>query len=216
MFIVNYLVGLGVIFILFSLLNLVVTGLLAGLVSLTGSPKGLLMLKAASLYVWASVSALWTRGFFMVNEGMGSTAHIVIPIIGASVLFFTSAGDMHHTQKVAEKAGQGDYPSDLDMPAYMKDDVSKYQGRVASTLRKYGGLLVWGNLILFALALFLPEVASNMVTVWFFGMVKWTISIPVIGLVLAIGGMLFAIVQAFRGLSLVAIGAVALFASKKN
>lgn len=210
----NYVAGFGVIYVIFTLLNLTFSMLFGGLGSLTNSGKGLLLIKATTLYAWGSLSALWTLGFLDLNPGI--TALVVVPIIGACVVFLTSAQEVHNTQKRAEKATRGDDPLLEGLSISSRGDVIAYQGKVASTFRKYGGLLVWGNLALFTLALFLPVVATNVVTLWILNLVKGAIGIPVIGLILAIGGVLFAIVQAFQALLFVALMAVGLIRSKKK
>lgn len=66
-------------------------------------------------------------------------------------------------------------------------------------------VLMFGSLFLFVLILFIPTISANPVNEWLFEIVWWAYELPVIGLLIGIGGVIFMLYIIWSGLLMMLI-----------
>ena len=178
MFVIDFLLFLGVIFIVFWLWNLVVTLLVSSLFALLGIRfnKGIYFIKAFNIYILVSLTALLTLG--IIQEAPTILRLILLPIIGAFVLFTSLGQDAYDKQKEA---------------------MASYDYELLDNL-KYDGLFIFGALIVYLVALFIPTIATNLVTKWLFNITEWAYNIKILGWILRIGGTIFLLAFVWQGI----------------
>lgn len=175
MFVIDYILFLGVIYIVFWLWNLAATLLLSLIFTLIRFNKGTYITKAFNIYIFVSLTVLLTLG--IIQEDPSILRLILLPIIGAFILFTSLGQDAYDKQKEA---------------------MSNYDYELLNNL-KYDGLFIFGALILFIAALFLPILVVNPITEWLFNITEWAYNIKVLGWILRIGGTIFLLAIIWQG-----------------
>jgi len=185
-FVIDYLLFLGVIFIVFWLWNLAFTLLGSLIFALIRWNKGTYLIKAFNIYIFVSLTALLTLGVMVENPGIASL--VLLPLIGGFIIFTSLGQDAYDKQKEA---------------------MMHYDYELLENL-KYDGLFIFGALILFVIALFLPIIAVNPLTEWLFKITEWAYNIKILGWILRIGGAIFLLAFVWQGIlfSLLLIGAI--------
>lgn len=64
----------------------------------------------------------------------------------------------------------------------------------------YEDIFLVGSITLFIIALFIPLIVVNPVTIGLLKLINWSYDLPIVGLILSIGGLLFLIHMIFYGL----------------
>ena len=176
MFILEYMLFLGVLYIVLWVLGSIFAIAVSLLLALLKFSKGTYISKAFSVYVFASLTALLTLAFIEANPGTASP--VILPLIGAFIVFTTLGQDAYEKKK---QAGM------------------EYDYELLEQL-KYDGFFIFGGLILFIIILFVPIIATNPITEWLFGITEFAYNIKILGWILRIGGVLFLIAEILQGI----------------
>ncbi|MBU1044617.1 MAG: hypothetical protein KJ915_09520 [Candidatus Omnitrophica bacterium] len=128
--------------------------------------NGIYLFKAIGSYLFVSLVVILT---LLITQDANLFLVIVIPLIGAFILYMSSASTSYELRK----------------QAYMHCDIELMRAL------RYDSLFIIGSLILFFVAIFFPIIIYNPVTVYLFSVVDWVYNFPVIGWIVAIGGVFF-------------------------
>lgn len=151
------------------------------LLTLLKIDKGVYFVKAFGFYLLVSLTALLTLGALtsrMLQGDFSTTSVILFPLIGAFILYMSFANSSYEAQKQA--AMEYDYE--------------------AVEMLRYDGLFMIGGLVLYIVALFIPTIARNLLTKWIFRVIDWAYSLPIIGWLIGLGGILFLISMIWHGI----------------
>jgi len=67
---------------------------------------------------------------------------------------------------------------------------------------KYDGLFIFGAVILYIVALFVPIIIVNPMTEWLFQITDWAYNVKILGWILRIGGTIFLLAFIWQGVML--------------
>ena len=143
--------------------------------------KGIYLVKAFGAYLLVSLTALFTLGALTLRllQGNYSTAStILFLLIGGFFLYMGFASNSYEARKHA---------------------ALEYDYKLIESL-KYDGLFMIGGLVLYVIILFAPIVAKNRLTQWLFYVIDWACNLPIIGWLLAFGGVIFLISIVWHGI----------------
>jgi hypothetical protein len=141
---------------------------------------GMRFIKVFGIYLMVSLTALLTLGF--VAETPTILSLIFYPLIGAFVIFMGLASSQHETRKQAYQTG------DYELMRIIERDAG------------FEAIILIGAVIFYIFALFIPAVSSNSLIELLFKVIQWIYSIPVIGWIIGIGGVLFLLTTIFHGI----------------
>jgi len=186
LFVIDFLLFLGVIFIVFWILNAAFVLLGSAVLALIRWNKGVYLIKAFTVYIFVSLTVLLTLRLIEYNPGIASL--ILLPIIGAFIIYTTLGQDAYDRQKEA---------------------MMNYDYEILNNL-KYDGLFIFGAVILYIVALFVPIIVMNPISKWLFQITDWAYNVKILGWILRIGGMLFLLAFIWQGImfTLVLIGMI--------
>lgn len=179
MFVLEYLLYLGIAWVVFSLVNWLF-GLVAALVlTLTRFGKGFYITTVFSGYILVSLTALLTLGAISVHASAAST--VLLPILGGTIVFMAMGQGAYSREKAALEAAREDYDYTL-------------LERV-----RYDGFFVIGLTVLYVVMLFVPFIAENPLTMRLLALIDWAYNLKIVGWILRIGGVLFMLAFVAQG-----------------
>jgi hypothetical protein len=178
----QFIIGLGIINIIFNFLwkwvFVLPISILFSILNL--SNLGGRLIKTFGVYLMVSLIGLFT--LTTLGESPGVLSLIFYPLIGAFVIFTGLA--------------VGQY--ELHKEAYQKQDfalIEIFEKNVAFNI-----YIMISSIIFYVIVLFIPTVSANLLVEFIFSSIQWVYNIPVIGLIIGIGGVLFLINTIFHGI----------------
>jgi hypothetical protein len=154
------------------------------------------ILKILGSYILVSSTALITLATIKASSGI--TIMLLCPLIALFTLIFSYAGNRYEAYKEAKKTMNFDLKQRLDKDA------------------GFEMFLEFGVIIFYFVFLFVPSIASNVVTSFLLSLILWLIYLPLIGWVVRLGGFLFLINIAFYGISAIGLMLTSIFLRKKK
>jgi hypothetical protein len=165
--ILQYLILLGVVQLIFYLIQWLITLLMIPFVLLKIDRLGTILVKIFNFYLYVSILGILT---LTVLEGNSSVANTFI-IVGAGlfVIFLTSAQSMAEAEKQANQ--------NLDYQALHE--------------MRFDGYFIFGALAYFIVVMFFPFIANTLLVQILISLIRWVYDLPIIGALLGIFGLLY-------------------------
>lgn len=141
--------------------------------------RAMLVVKAFGAYFLVSLTAMATM--VALRDASGILQSVVYPLIGAFVLFMGFSGNAYEEQ----------------LEARMRDDylwMDKINRNAWFNL-----IIMFGSIVLYICIFFIPTIADNSVNEWLYDAILWIYSLPVIGWLIGIGGVIFMVALIWHG-----------------
>ena len=193
----QFLIFLGIINIVFGFVWKWIVALPGAIVfTLIKFEKGVLIIKVFGAYLLVSLTAMTTLAAVQNAESWWPL--IGFPLIAIFVLYLGFASNAYEQQKQAR----------------MENDYQLMKQLNENSL--FDMTLTLGSIILFILILFIPSISYNSLNVWLFNVIRWAYDLPVIGWIIAIGGIFFMINIIWYGLLMSVMLVGSMFAKLKG
>lgn len=146
------------------------------LFSLLKIDQGKYFVKAFGYYLLVSLTASLTLNALQYNHNILSI--ILFPFTGALIIYLGYASNYYEAQQQAEMV----------------------YGHELMRLFQYEGFFMIGAIVLFFVALFVPIIAVNPLTIWLSKFLEWANNLKVFGPIIGIGGVLLLLKLLFFGI----------------
>lgn len=177
----QFLFYLGIINIIFGFLWKWIVALPAAFILvLLNFEDGMRAVKTFGYYLLVSLTALLTLVALGGNPSILTL--ILYPLTGMFVLFMGYASNQYEARKEANST----------MDSQIIRRVERDSG--------FEMILLFSIVILYVVALFIPSIAYNGLNEWLFRVIDLISSLPIIGLLIGLGGILFLLIIIFHGL----------------
>ena len=154
---------------------------------------GIRAVKIFGAYLLVSLVAILT--LVALGDEPSGFAMVYYPIVGIFVLLMGFASSQYEARKEAHQTYNWELMQMLEENA------------------TFELFLMLGAVVFYVLALFAPALSANTLTHWLFSVIDWAYNLPIIGLLIGIGGLFFLLNTVFYGLF--AVGGIAVFAYSK-
>jgi hypothetical protein len=154
---------------------------------------GMRVVKILGAYLLVSLVALLT--LVALGDEPSGWAVIFYPLVGVFVLLMGFANNQYEGRKEAQQT------QNWELMRMLERDAT------------FEMFLLGGAILFYILALFVPSVSINGLTQFLFGVIDWAQNLPVIGLLLGIGGILYLLSTIFYGI--IAVGGIVALAYGK-
>ena len=134
------------------------------------------LLKAFGYYILISLVVLLTHKAIEYNRTIGS--FILYPLVAAFTIYIKLANDANKVRR----------------SFFM---VYRYDENMELV---FDGFITIGSILLFITSLFVPVIAVNPLTRWFFGIIDWIYNLKVIGWLIAVGGVIYMLYIIWNGI----------------
>lgn len=132
------------------------------------------------VYLMVSLTALFTLSF--INENPNWFSIILYPFVGALIIFMGLANAEYQARKEAYQTG------DFELIRLLERDAN------------FKAIVLLGSVVFYIFVLFFPFISQNALIYILYRAIEWIYNIPVIGWLIAIGGVFFLLGTIFNGI----------------
>jgi len=154
------------------------------------------LIKIFGVYLMVSLTALFTLG--AIGEDPSWFSIIFYPLLGALVIFMGMASAEYEIRKEAYQT------SNFELIRMVERDAN------------FNAIVLLGSVIFYLFVLFIPIVSQNSLIIILFEAIEWIYNIPIIGWLIAIGGIFFLLGTIFNGIFATGFIMVSLFVKPKK
>lgn len=158
---------------------------------------GMRVVKLFGVYLFVSMLAMFTL-FTLGNEPPSILTLVLYPIISVFVVVIGLASSFHELRKEAMQT------QDWELLLLARREET------------FQGFLILIGVVLYIVACFVPAISVHALTEFLFRVVDWVYNLPIIGLIIGVGGILFLLQTIFYGLVAVMGLYFSLFSKSKS